>query len=168
MIAAGALIVIDTLTSPRSIPWKSVSMSSNVSTATPSRPTSPSERVIGVVAHQRRHVKRRRKPRLAVIEQIPKAPVGLLRRPEPRELTHRPQPPPIHRRIHTTRERKLPRQPDRLARRQIGLRIQRPDRLTRERRKRNVALRALPPLRGHDVASYRSELASTYGRPPRA
>ena len=41
MIAAGALIVIDTLTSPRSIPSNSVSMSSSVSTATPSRPTSP-------------------------------------------------------------------------------------------------------------------------------
>ena len=44
MIAAGALIVIETLTSPRSIPWNSVCMSSSVSTATPSRPTSPSER----------------------------------------------------------------------------------------------------------------------------
>ncbi len=44
MIAAGALIVIETLTSPRSIPWNSVRMSSIVSTATPSRPTSPSER----------------------------------------------------------------------------------------------------------------------------
>jgi hypothetical protein len=44
MIAAGALIVIDTLTSPRSIPANSVCMSSSVSIATPSRPTSPSER----------------------------------------------------------------------------------------------------------------------------
>ena len=44
MIAAGALIVIDTETSPRSIPENSVRMSSRVSTATPSRPTSPSER----------------------------------------------------------------------------------------------------------------------------
>ena len=44
MIAAGALIVIETLTAPRSIPANSVSMSSSVSTATPSRPTSPSER----------------------------------------------------------------------------------------------------------------------------
>ena len=43
MIAAGALIVIETLTSPRSMPWNSVSMSSSVSTATPSRPTSPSD-----------------------------------------------------------------------------------------------------------------------------
>ena len=44
MIAAGALIVIDTETSPRSMPSNSVSMSSSVSIATPSRPTSPSER----------------------------------------------------------------------------------------------------------------------------
>ena len=44
MIAAGALIVIDTLTSPRSMPAKSVCMSSSVSSATPSRPTSPNAR----------------------------------------------------------------------------------------------------------------------------
>ncbi len=44
MIAAGALIVIDTVTSPTSIPPNSVAMSSSVSIATPSRPTSPSER----------------------------------------------------------------------------------------------------------------------------
>ncbi len=43
MIAAGALIVIDTLTSPTSMPANSVCMSSSVSTATPSRPTSPSD-----------------------------------------------------------------------------------------------------------------------------
>ena len=41
MIAAGALIVIDTETSPRSIPANSVRMSATVSTATPSRPISP-------------------------------------------------------------------------------------------------------------------------------
>ena len=44
MIDAGALIVIDVDTSPMSMPWNSVSMSSSVSTATPSRPTSPSDR----------------------------------------------------------------------------------------------------------------------------
>ena len=44
MIAAGALIVIDTETSPSGMPANSVSMSSSVSMATPSRPTSPSER----------------------------------------------------------------------------------------------------------------------------
>ena len=44
MIAAGALMVIDTETSLRSMPANRSSMSSSVSTATPSRPTSPSER----------------------------------------------------------------------------------------------------------------------------
>ena len=44
MIAAGALIVIDTETSSSGMPANSVSMSSSVSIATPSRPTSPSER----------------------------------------------------------------------------------------------------------------------------
>ena len=44
MIAAGALIVIDAVTSSSGIPANSVSMSASVSTATPSRPTSPSER----------------------------------------------------------------------------------------------------------------------------
>ena len=44
MIAAGALIVIETVTSSSGIPANSVSMSSTVSRATPSTPTSPSER----------------------------------------------------------------------------------------------------------------------------
>ena len=44
MIAAGALTVIEVETSPMSMPENSVSMSSSVSMATPSRPTSPSER----------------------------------------------------------------------------------------------------------------------------
>ena len=44
MIAAGALMVIDTETSPSGIPANRVSMSSSVSSATPSRPTSPSLR----------------------------------------------------------------------------------------------------------------------------
>ena len=72
-------------------------MSSSVSIATPSRPTSPSERgVVGVVAHQRRHVERRRQPGLPVVEQVAEALVGLLRRTEPGELAHRPQPAAIH------------------------------------------------------------------------
>ena len=42
--AAGELIVIEVETSPSGIPAKSVSMSASESTATPSLPTSPSER----------------------------------------------------------------------------------------------------------------------------
>jgi hypothetical protein len=37
-------MVMETVTSPRSMPAKSVSMSSSVSIATPSRPTSPKDR----------------------------------------------------------------------------------------------------------------------------
>ena len=67
--------------------------------------------MVRVVAHQRRHIERRRQPRLPMLEQIPKPLVRLRRRPEPRELPHRPQPAAIHRRIHTPRERKLTRRP---------------------------------------------------------
>ncbi len=44
MIGAGALIVIDTVTSSSGMPENSISMSARQSTATPSRPTSPSDR----------------------------------------------------------------------------------------------------------------------------
>ena len=42
-IAAGPLIVIEVVVEPRSIPAKSVCMSSTESIATPQRPTSPSD-----------------------------------------------------------------------------------------------------------------------------
>ncbi|GBD29883.1 hypothetical protein HRbin32_00975 [bacterium HR32] len=42
--AAGALMVMEVLTSSRGIPSNRTSMSARVSMATPSRPTSPSER----------------------------------------------------------------------------------------------------------------------------
>ena len=81
MIAAGALIVIDTVTSSSGIPANSVSMSATVSTATPSRPDlAQRARVVGVVAHQRGHVERGRETGLAVLEQVVEALVGLLRR----------------------------------------------------------------------------------------
>ncbi len=41
-IGAGELMVIEVVTSPTSMPWNSVSMSSSESIATPQRPTSPS------------------------------------------------------------------------------------------------------------------------------
>jgi hypothetical protein len=76
-------------------------------------------RMVGVVAHQRRHVERRRQARLAVVEQIAEALVGLLGRAEPGELAHRPQPAAIHRRIDPARERITARQPDLARLRQI-------------------------------------------------
>ena len=62
-------------------------------------------RVIGVVAHQRRHVEGSREPRLAVLEQVAEALVRLLRGAEARELPHRPEPAAVHRRIDAPRER---------------------------------------------------------------
>ncbi len=70
--------------------------------------------VIGVVAHQGRHVERGREPGLAVVEQVVEALVGLLDRPEPGELAHRPEPPPVHRRVGTAGERVLAGAADRL------------------------------------------------------
>ena len=61
--------------------------------------------MVGVVAHQRRHVERGREPRLAVLEQITEALVRLRRGAEARELAHRPELAAIHRRIDTARER---------------------------------------------------------------
>ena len=61
MTIAGALIVIDTEIFSRLMPSKSTSMSSSVSIATPSRPTSPSgARVVAIETHQCRQVERGR------------------------------------------------------------------------------------------------------------
>ena len=65
--------------------------------------------MIRVVAHQRRHVERRREARLTVLEQVAEPLVRLRRRAEARELPHRPQPAPVHRRIHAAGERELAR-----------------------------------------------------------
>ena len=60
--------------------------------------------VVGVVAHERRHVEGGREPRLPVVEQVVEALVRLLRGAEARELAHRPQPAAVHRRVHPARE----------------------------------------------------------------
>ena len=52
--------------------------------------------VVGVEAHQGRHVEGRRRPGLAVVEQVAEARVGLLDGPEAGELAHRPEPPAVH------------------------------------------------------------------------
>ena len=61
--------------------------------------------MVRVVAHQRRHVERRRETRLAVLEQIAEALVRLRRGAEARELAHRPELAAVHRGIDTARER---------------------------------------------------------------
>ena len=62
-------------------------------------------RVVGVVAHQRRHVEGRREAGLAVLEQVAEALVRLLGRAEAGELAHRPELPAVHRRVDAARER---------------------------------------------------------------
>ena len=62
-------------------------------------------RVVGVVAHQRRHVESGREPGLAVVEQVPEALVRLGGCAEAGELPHRPELAAIHRRIHAASER---------------------------------------------------------------
>ena len=95
-------------------------------------------RMVRVMAHQRRHVKRRRQAGLPVLKQIMKALVGLRRGTKAGELPHRPQPPPVHRRIHPARKRILARQPDRAAGvvGKVTLRIERRDLLARQGRER--------------------------------
>ena len=66
-------------------------------------------RVIGVVAHQRRHVEGGREPGLAVLEQVAEALVRLLGRAEAGELAHRPEAAAVHRRVDAARERILAR-----------------------------------------------------------
>ena len=107
MIAAGALIVIDTRHLAQVDPAEQRAPCRRACRwRRPRGPTSPSERGrVGVVAHQRRHVERRREPRLPVIEQVAEALVGLLGRPEPGELAHRPQAPAVHGRVDPAGER---------------------------------------------------------------
>ena len=83
-------------------------MSSSVSIATPSRPTSPAgARVVAIEAHQRGQVERGRQTGLPLLQQEFEPLVGLSRRAEPGELPHRPQPPAVHARVHAARERVL-------------------------------------------------------------
>ena len=65
--------------------------------------------VVRVVAHERGHVERGGETGLAVVEEIAEARVRLLRRAETRELPHRPEPAPVHGRVHAARERELAR-----------------------------------------------------------
>ena len=60
-------------------------------------------RMIGVVAHQGRHVEGGRESRLPVLEEVAEADVRLLGRAEAGELPHRPELPPVHRRVDPAR-----------------------------------------------------------------
>ena len=98
-------------------------------------------RVVRVVAHQRRHVERRRESRLAVVEQVAEALVRLLRGAEAGELAHRPEPPAIHRRVDAARERDTRRGSRSPRRAQVVLGVERLHRLAGQGREQRVALR---------------------------
>ena len=129
--------------------------------------------VVGVEAHQGRHVEGGREPVLAVLEQVAEARVGLLDRAEARELAHRPQPPPIHRRVDAAGERVLARVTE-LRRRvealQVLLGVQRLDRVPgeglEERRRARGCARRAPPATGAraDAPRARSPWTGGYRR----
>ena len=155
MIAAGALIVIETVTSPRSIPPNSVChVLQRVDRDALAPDLAERARMVGVVAHQRRHVERRREAGLAVVDQVAEALVRLLGGAEAGELPHRPQPAAVHRLVHAARERVLARAGrSRSGVRQVGRRVERLDRLPRERRERVLALRHRSSIAGRQAAS---------------
>ncbi len=72
--------------------------------------------MVGVVAHQRRHVEIHRKPRLSLSDQILKTPISVGTGTKAGDLAHRPQAPAIHRRVRATRKGILTRQADILER----------------------------------------------------
>ena len=97
MIAAGALIVIDTVDLTERDPRKQpLHVGDRVHRHALPAHLPEAAGMIGVVAHQAGHVERRREAGLAVIEQVAEPRVGLLGRTEPGELAHRPQPAAIH------------------------------------------------------------------------
>ncbi len=55
------------------------------------------QRMVGVIAHQRRKIERDGKARLPLREQITESLVGILRRTEAGELAHGPEAAPVHR-----------------------------------------------------------------------
>ena len=99
-------------------------------------------RMVGVVAHQRRHVEGRRQAGLPLVEQVAEALVGLLGRPEARELAHRPEAPAVHRRVDAARERIAAGQPDLALVGHVGLGVERLDLDAAQRREGHVALAA--------------------------
>jgi hypothetical protein len=99
-------------------------------------------RVVGVVAHERRHVERRREAGLPVVAQVAEALVGLLGRAEARELAHRPQAAAVHRRVHAAREGIAAGHADLAGLRQIGLGVEGLDGQPAQGREGDVALAA--------------------------
>ena len=162
-IHADGLIVIDTEICSRSMPSKSMlDVGEGVDGDALAADLAFGERVVGVVAHQRRHVEVGRQSGLALGDQVLEALVRVLGGAEAGDLAHRPQPAPIHRRVRSARERVLAGQAD-VGERRIG-RVERGvDALewkTAQRSKLRAPLglprderRDLVPLPGFDLVS---------------
>ena len=91
-----ALMVIEVETRSRGIPSSRVSMSSRLSMATPTRPTSPIDvGVVGVVADLGGQVEGHGEAGGSLLEQVAVAPVGLGGGAEARVLAHGPEPAPV-------------------------------------------------------------------------
>src|SRR5216683_1338255 len=94
-------------------------------------------RVVGVVAHEGRHVEVHAEPRLPLFDQVAEAAVGVLARPEARDLAHGPEAPAVHGGIRPTRVRVLPRQAEVFLAQVLDV-FGRVDPLEREARQRSV------------------------------
>src|SRR5581483_3948380 len=115
---------------------------------------------------QRRHVEGRRQPRLPLREQVPEALVRLLGRAEARELPHRPQPAPVHGRVHAARERELTRKAEiaPVVDRDVVRRVQRLQLDPRDRREQLVLALRRPAVPLPAPLGGRIELAPILGR----
>ena len=76
----------------------------------------PGDGMVGVVAHLRGKVEGHRQAGLPLLEQVSITLVGLRGRAEARVLSHRPQPSAVPRRLNAARERKLPREAQKVVR----------------------------------------------------
>ena len=94
----------------------------------------PRHLVVRVVSVERREVEGGREAGLAVIEKVVEPLVGLPRRAVTGELAHRPELPPIHRRLNAARVRILPGPAEVALRIEAGERVRRGQRLHRSAR----------------------------------
>ena len=133
---AGPLIVIDVVTSASRMSAKSTSMSAAESMATPQWPDlAEGARVVGVPAHQGRHVEGDGEPVAAGVEDRPVPLVGVLGAAEAGELPDRPRLAAIAGRVEAAGERVLARPADPLearVRRLVGRAVDRLDRRSPE------------------------------------
>ena len=114
---AGPLIVIDVVMSlERQLVEQHLHVLGRVDRHTAVADLAEAHRVVGVAAHQGRHVERDREPAAAALEDHLVALVGLHRVAEAGELADRPRPAAVAGRVETTRERELPRPADPLGR----------------------------------------------------